>query len=36
MDLTAVAAWARALAADVEEAQEPLDPRAHAPRLRGD
>ncbi|MET8576567.1 DUF309 domain-containing protein [Streptomyces sp. NPDC005012] len=36
MDLTAVAAWARALAADVEEARGPLDPRAHAPHLRGD
>ncbi|MGW0607443.1 DUF309 domain-containing protein [Streptomyces sp. NPDC002640] len=34
MDLTAVVAWARALADDVEEAREPLDPRAHAPHLR--
>jgi hypothetical protein len=35
MDLPSVVSWARALADEVEEAPDPLDPRAGAPRLRG-
>ncbi|MEU9579021.1 DUF309 domain-containing protein [Streptomyces chilikensis] len=35
MDLASVVSWARALAAEVDRAPGPLDPRASAPRLRG-